>query len=311
MALDSMTLECFRHLSQQRYSKAREAAVAAMAADASKKNEREIGQIRQAFARMPNVLDPDSVPYQVRGMLRIEDVSETFIPERHVASPEEEALVSRIERMLEAQELLAGMRVPYRTAVLLEGPSGSGKSEFARRVGSKLGLPLATLDFAYVIDSLVGKTARNIAEALEYAEGQACVLFLDEVDCVAVSRAATSEAASKERQNVTITLMQLLDRLPAGCLLLAATNRADLIDEALLRRFSIRARFEPYRAAELAEMVRRLVATTGVEWDAESARTTEDWCAAREGSPASSALDAAAEALADAAIGGCPFRMAP
>ena len=309
MALDSMTLECFRHLSQQRYSKAREAAAAAMAADASKKNEREIAQIRRAFARVPNVLDPDSIPYQVKGMMRIEDVSETFIPERHVASPDEEALVSRIERMVEAQELLAGMRVPYRTAVLLEGPSGSGKSEFARRLGHRLGLPLATLDFAYVVDSLIGKTARNIAEAFEYAEGQACVLFLDEIDCVAVSRAATSESASKERQNVTITLMQLLDRLPAGCLLLAATNRADLIDEALLRRFSIRARFEPYGAADLAEMMRRLVATTGVEWDAESARTTEAWCAGREGSPASSALDAAAEALAEAAIEGRPFRM--
>lgn len=309
MALDSMTLECFRHLSQQRYSKAREAAAAAMAADTSKKNEREIGQIRRAFARVPNVLDPDSIPYQVKGMLRIEDVSETFIPGRHVARPEEEALIARIERMLEAQDLLAGMRVPYRTAVLLEGPSGSGKSEFARRVGSRLGLPLATLDFAYAVDSLVGKTARNIAEAFEYAEGQACVLFLDEIDCVAVSRAATSESASKERQNVTITLMQLLDRLPAGCMLLAATNRADLIDEALLRRFSIRARFEPYCAADLAEMVRRLVATTGVEWDAGSARTTEGWCAAREGAPASAVIDAAAEALADAAIDGRSFRM--
>lgn len=309
MALEEKTLECFRQLAKQNYPKAREWAVAAMRCDGSKKNERAIRDLERQFACIPSIMDVDSMPYQIKGMLRVEDVAQTFIEERYVATPKADALLSRILRMREAQERLAAMRVPYRAAVLLEGPSGCGKTEFARMLGARLGLPLAILDFSRVIDSLMGKTARNIADAFEYACGQPCVLFLDEIDCVAVSRAATSEGATKERQSVTITLMQLLDRLPAGCLLLAATNRPDLIDPALVRRFPMRAAFEPYKAAELAEIVERLVKSTDVEWDAESAETTADWCAAHAGAPASAATEAATEAMADAVVDGHPFRM--
>ena len=309
MALEDKTLECFRQLAKQNYPKARECAIAAMRCDGSKKNERAIRDLEHQFACMPSIMDADAMPYQIKGMLRVEDVARTFIGERYVATPKAAALSVRILRIREAQERLAAMRVPYRVAVMLEGPSGCGKTEFARMLAARLGLPLAILDFSRVIDSLMGKTARNIADAFDYATGQPCLLFLDEIDCVAVSRAATSEGATKERQSVTITLMQLLDRLPAGCLLLAATNRPDLIDPALLRRFPIRAEFEPYGSYELAHMVERLVATTDVEWDAGSVKTTADWCYAHSGGPASDAIAAAIEAMVDAVIDGHPFRM--
>ena len=140
-------------------------------------------------------------------------------------------------------EMMDSMRIHYRNATILYGESGTGKTEFARYVAYRLNLPLFYLNFSSVIDSLLGNTGRNIANIFNYVKKHECVFMLDEVDCIAGSRNG-ADRAEKELSRVTITLMQELDMLPNNVILIAATNRLNDIDDAVLNRFSIKQKIE-------------------------------------------------------------------
>ena len=176
------------------------------------------------------------VPASIRGMLSVEDPASTFDPGLYVLTDELRALDDRVATLRAAQGALSGRGIDYRASVLLSGPSGVGKTEYARHLAAACGLPLATVSFARLIGGALGKTGSNLADVFGYVAGEECILFLDEVDAVAVSRSRFGDSsAGKELQNTTIVLMQLLDSLPPGTLTLAATNRPQDLDPALLR----------------------------------------------------------------------------
>jgi len=169
---------------------------------------------------------------------------ENFIPERYYTQQNWiNSVLQSIIKMKTVAEMMASMRIHYRNATILYGESGTGKTEFARYVAHKLNLPLFYLNFSNVIDSLLGNTGRNIANIFNYVKKHECVFMLDEVDCIAESRNG-ADRAEKELSRVTITLMQELDMLPNNVILIAATNRLNDIDDAVLNRFSIKQKIE-------------------------------------------------------------------
>lgn len=169
---------------------------------------------------------------------------ENFIPERYYTQQNWIASVLQsIIKMKTVAEMMDSMRIHYRNATILYGESGTGKTEFARYVAYRLNLPLFYLNFSSVIDSLLGNTGRNIANIFNYVKKHECVFMLDEVDCIAGSRNG-ADRAEKELSRVTITLMQELDMLPNNVILIAATNRLNDIDDAVLNRFSIKQKIE-------------------------------------------------------------------
>ena len=169
---------------------------------------------------------------------------ENFIPERYYTQQNWIASVLQsIIKMKAVAEMMASMRIHYRNATILYGESGTGKTEFARYVAYSLNLPLFYLNFSSVIDSLLGNTGRNIANIFNYVKKHECVFMLDEVDCIAESRCCAN-GAEKEFSRVTITLMQEFDMLPNNIILIAATNRIDVIDDAVLNRFSVKQKIE-------------------------------------------------------------------
>ena len=169
---------------------------------------------------------------------------ENFIPERYYTQQRWiDSVLQSIIKMKTVAEMMDSMRIHYRNATILYGESGTGKTEFARYVAYKLNLPLFYLNFSSVIDSLLGNTGRNIANIFNYVKKNECVFMLDEVDCIAGSRNG-ADRAEKELSRVTITLMQELDMLPNNVILIAATNRIDIIDNAVLNRFSVKQKIE-------------------------------------------------------------------
>ena len=169
---------------------------------------------------------------------------ENFIPERYYTQQNWIASVLQsIIKMKTVAEMMDSMRIHYRNATILYGESGTGKTEFARYVAYRLNLPLFYLNFSSVIDSLLGNTGKNIANIFNYVKKHECVFMLDEVDCIAGSRNG-ADRAEKELSRVTITLMQELDMLPNNVILIAATNRLNDIDDAVLNRFSIKQKIE-------------------------------------------------------------------
>lgn len=110
------------------------------------------------------------------------------------------------------------------------------------------------LNFSYLIDSYMGKTSQNIQRVFDFCKGMKCVLMLDEIDCIGLARKGGG-GADGEIARITISLMQALDDLVDGQIVIAATNRADLLDKALLRRFQNVTEFVPYEADERLMMI--------------------------------------------------------
>lgn len=128
---------------------------------------------------------------------------------------------------------------PRRTA-MLSGPPGTGKTTLAHHIAARLGLPLVLVDMSSLASMYIGETGRNIHRLFSALTKQAdrMVLLLDEFDAIAEKRStATGSGGEKEKNAVIVHLLQHIDRFPG--MMIAATNRADSIDPAIWRRFSM------------------------------------------------------------------------
>lgn len=179
-----------------------------------------------------------TLPLNISGMCDLVYNEMEFNIDRYYLREEEKELVDKIltrrKTCIKAQAM--GVNMPNST--LLYGVPGCGKSLFANYISYITKTPLLTVRFSEMIDSRLGKTSNNIGKIFDFANKNDAIIFLDEIDTVARKR--TSESGSDgELSRVTVTLMQELDKLKRGTIVIAATNRKDMLDEALFRRFSL------------------------------------------------------------------------
>lgn len=133
--------------------------------------------------------------------------------------------------------------LPVNNKIMLQGNSGCGKTTTAKAIANALGKPILILNLSNVVCSRIGETSQNIKQVFDKAAREKAVLFLDEFDQIGKERSSDDKDVGEMRRLVN-TLIQLIDYLPQNALLIAATNHADLIDVALLRRFQLRIQFE-------------------------------------------------------------------
>jgi len=151
------------------------------------------------------------------------------------------------EAKFELQELVAflrdpksygrlGARVPK--GVLLVGPPGTGKTLLAKAVAGEAGVPFFSISGSEFVEMFVGVGAARVRDLFEQARKAApCIIFIDELDALGRSRVAGGFGGTDEKEQ---TLNQLLAELDGfdpstGVILLAATNRPEILDPALLR----------------------------------------------------------------------------
>lgn len=245
---------------------ARRAARASIVEDTSKKNAYEC----KKYARLLDpAINPEVVklPYKIEGMIDVEHPSESFIADRYYLSTRENTLFADISAMKRVCDRLAEMRIKRSNSVLLHGVSGTGKTTFGRYVAAAFDLPFMYINFANLIDSHLGSTSKNIASVFDFVRCEPCVLMLDEIDTIAQRRGARSSGVDGEINRITVTIMQEFDKLMNHQIVIAATNRLDVIDEALLRRFSkIHEVVPPVDAFEAAAVMKALLDDVQVEY---------------------------------------------
>lgn len=259
MTLSERQKNLISMLVNERYSEARSYLPYILAEDKSKKDEAFVSKYLQLLEQKP------ALPAAYQGVLQGGYPDEEEM-KRYYLSDREKAVADMIRRMYRAADRLDKMQIHYVNSTLLYGPSGCGKTMFAKYIAYIMGLPLYYINFSTAVDSLMGKTAKNIGKAFQCARERACVLFLDELDCVARTRKGSGrEGADGELERTTISLMQNLDTLPNNVILLAATNRPDVIDPALMRRFSQKSEVQMLSEDEAVRMVQMFFASIGQE----------------------------------------------
>jgi ATP-dependent 26S proteasome regulatory subunit len=138
---------------------------------------------------------------------------------------------------------------------------------FGKYIAYKMGLPFCYLNFSRVVDSYMGATSKNISQAFTYASSNPCVFMLDEVDTISCNRAGAGNGGSeKEIARVTITLMQEFDRLANDVVIIAATNRLDILDEAFISRCPLKYEMKPFSVEENKGMVHKFLEDIGIEF---------------------------------------------
>jgi cell division protease FtsH len=192
----------------------------------------------------------------------------------------------------ELQEVVDFLREPQKyqrlggtvpKGVLLVGPPGTGKTLLARAVAGEAGVPFFSISAAEFIEIVVGVGASRVRDLFAKARQAApAIIFIDELDAIGRSRSSGLRLGSNDEQEQTLN--QILTEMDGfdsreGVIVLAATNRADILDQALLRpgRFDRRVTVQPPdrrgRAAILAIHTREVPLAPDVDLDEIAAQT--------------------------------------
>lgn len=129
-----------------------------------------------------------------------------------------------------------GARIPK--GVLLVGPPGTGKTLLARAVAGEAGVPFFKMSGADFVEMFVGVGAARVRDLFKQAREKApCIVFIDEIDAIGRQRSAAGIGGNDEREQTLNQLLVEMDGFDSrsGVILLAATNRAEILDPALLR----------------------------------------------------------------------------
>jgi len=182
---------------------------------------------------------PQSVISFGKTRAKIHAESDTGVGFKDVAGIEE-----AVDELREIVEFLStpekfrrlGGRIPK--GVLLVGPPGTGKTLLARAVAGEAGVPFFSLSGSEFVEMFVGVGAARVRDLFSQAQAKApCIIFIDELDAIGKSRNAGFAGGHDEREQTLNQLLAEMDGFDArvGLIILAATNRPEVLDSALLR----------------------------------------------------------------------------
>ena len=139
---------------------------------------------------------------------------------------------------------------------LFQGDPGTGKTETVKHIARILGRELFIIDFAYVIDSKLGQTGKNISDLFDEINAltnpEKVVVLFDEIDALALDR--TDSHDLREMGRATTSVLKGLDNLNSRILLIATTNLFKHFDKALIRRFDSVIDFNRYSREDLIDI---------------------------------------------------------
>jgi cell division protease FtsH len=170
---------------------------------------------------------------------RVQMESQTKITFQDVAGVDEAKLeLAEVVDFLKNQERFDALGAKIPKGVLLVGPPGTGKTLLAKAIAGEAAVPFFSISGSEFVEMFVGVGAARVRDLFEQAKKNApCIIFIDEIDAVGRQRGAGLGGGNDEREQ---TLNQLLTEMDGfegntGIIIVAATNRPDVLDAALLR----------------------------------------------------------------------------
>lgn len=255
MGLTENQKRLIQSISQNDIRSARKCAVACITEDTTAKNRTFCNRYKTLLESSGmNMLE---LPSELKGIICVEDTSNSFNRNRYFLSNRESDISEKIVKMNKVTEKMSEIGIQYINSTLLYGESGTGKTTFGRYVSYITNLPFCYINFSNLVESYMGNTSKNISKAFSYAIQNPCVLMLDEIDCISIRRSDSNNSGGigGEMARITISLMQEFDKLPNNVIVIGATNRIDRIDEALLRRFTLKHEIKRLNIDEREQMV--------------------------------------------------------
>ncbi len=185
-------------------------------------------------------LQPGNKPFSfVKSRAKLVKEGNTKVTFNDVAGIEEvkEELQDVVEFLKNPQKFTKlGARIPK--GILLVGPPGTGKTLLAKAVAGEAGVPFFSISGSDFVEMFVGVGAARVRDLFAQAKSQApCIIFIDEIDAVGRQRGAGLGGGHDEREQTLNQLLVEMDGFDTeeGIVVLAATNRPDILDPALLR----------------------------------------------------------------------------
>lgn len=148
--------------------------------------------------------------------------------------------------------IAAAMKASRCARMCLFGPPGTGKSAYARWLAEQLDMPLHVKCGSDLMSPFVGETEQNIAQAFRMANKEGALLLIDEVDSFLRARGDGMARWEQAMVNEMLTQMESFDGI-----FIASTNLMDGIDQAALRRFDLKVKFDYLAPAQATELLRR------------------------------------------------------
>ncbi len=156
-----------------------------------------------------------------------------------VAGAEEEKVeLAEIVEFLRQPKKFSDLGASTPRGVLLVGPPGTGKTLFAKAVAGEAGVPFFSVSGSDFVEMYVGVGASRVRDLFEMAKkNQPCIIFIDEIDAVGRHRGAGLGGGNDEREQTLNQILVQMDGFESneGVIVMAATNRADILDPALTR----------------------------------------------------------------------------
>ncbi|NLK34038.1 MAG: ATP-dependent zinc metalloprotease FtsH [Gracilibacteraceae bacterium] len=172
-----------------------------------------------------------------RAKLHTEDKKKITFADVAGADEEKEELGEIVDFLKQPRRFIElGARIPK--GILLVGPPGTGKTYLARAVAGEAGVPFFTISGSDFVEMFVGVGASRVRDLFEQAKKSSpCIIFIDEIDAVGRHRGAGLGGGHDEREQTLNQLLVEMDGFSVneGIIIIAATNRPDILDPALLR----------------------------------------------------------------------------
>ncbi|MFT4168468.1 MAG: ATP-binding protein [Dysgonomonas sp.] len=162
-------------------------------------------------------------------------------------------------------DVLNKFELPISNKVLFYGPSGCGKTLAAYVLAGELEKLMIVVNLGAIVSSRLGETSKNLAKIFKRAASEKAIIFIDEFDSLGKIRDYSQDHGEMKR--VVNTILQLFDYMPKECIVIAATNQINMIDNALCRRFDLVLGLEKPDEKHIRELIDKTLLSTNFAFD--------------------------------------------